>query len=231
MNQKAKTSIVIVLAVIIGVILMFAYFGYGAGTKTLKEHAEPADISKEEEGQGMEIHFYDKDGNPVEIPDWFKVAKTTGIVGAIVEHPPAPTCTVVSDCPGVNPNVACWQNKCVLTNIASMSTTIKVTNGASFDFNDVYISSASPAGFAGALPTGVASKKQLPGGQTISWPSTIMDFQALGWVGTTQTFTATVQGTSSYDGSGHTSSDSITLKFSDDPTGAFSVLIETGVPK
>jgi len=230
MNQKAKTNMWIILGIVVALIALLTFYGF-SGTKTLKEHAEPADISKNEEGQGIEIHFYDKDGNPVEIPDWFKVAQTTGIVGAIVEHPPAPTCNIVDDCPGANANVACWENKCVLSNILSMDAAIKVTNGASFEFEDVYISSASPAGFASALPTGIASAKQLPGGGTVSWLSSVMNFETLEWLGTTQTFSVNVHGTSSYDGSGADSSDSITLRFNEDPTGAFSVLIETAVPQ
>jgi len=231
MYKKAKTNIWIVLGIIVVLVLLLGYYGYGTGTKTLKEHAEPVDISKNEEGQGIQINFYDKEGNPVEIPDWFKVASTTGIVGAIVEHPPAQTCNEVADCPSAGPNVACWENKCVLTNIVAMDVAIRVTNGAGFKFNDVYISSASPPGFASALPTGIASKQQLSAGATISWVSSVMNFESLGWLGSTQTFSVNVHGTSSYDGSGADSSDSISLRFSEDPTGAFSVLIETAVPQ
>ncbi len=233
MYKKAKTNILIVLGIIAVLMLLFVYYGYGTGTKTLKEHAEPVDISKNEEGQGMEVNFYDKDGNPVTIPDWFKIASATGVIGAIVEHPPAPTCTETSDCEGYagNPNILCWENSCVLANVVAMDVGVKVTNGASFDFNDVYISTASPVGFSDALPTGTANKKELLGGATVSWMSSVMNFETLGWIGTTQTFSVNIHGTNSYDGSGADSSDSISLKFSADPTGAFSVLIETAVPQ
>jgi len=234
MNKKAETAKWIIIALVIGAaIFLLYYYGMGPEWKTLREHAEPVDISKEEEGKGIEIFFYDDDGNPITIPDWFKVmGVSSGVVGAIVEHPPAPTCTLTSECPGwaTNPNIACWESKCVLVDVASMAANVAVTNGASFDFNDVYISAASPLGFENALPMGIINKQELPGGGTIGWMSSQMNFETEGWIGTTQTFSATVHGTNSYDGSGHDSSDSITLVISADPTGTFSVVIETGVP-
>jgi len=236
MNKKANNTWAIVLIIVAIIILALFYFG-GLGFKSLKDHGEPADISKDEDGQGMDVTFYKKvDGEwvPVNIPDWFKVvSEGTGVVGAIVEHPPAPTCATTSDCPGSgsNPDVTCWQGKCVLVDIDGMQVTIRVSNGADFDFNDVYISSATPTGFANALPTGTANKQQLPAGGEVSWASGIMDLAAEGWIGTQQTFSVIVQGTNSYDDSTQSSSDSITLKFSEDPTGSFSVIIEAGVPQ
>lgn len=235
MQKKAqkKVGLIVLIAVIAALIYFGFYYGV-TGTKTLKEHAEPVDISTEQEGQGMDMGFYKKvDGEwvKVDIPDWFKVVDTTGMVGAIVEHPPAPICTIRTDCPGAgtNPNIDCWQSKCVLTNIDGMDVVIKVANSASFDFNDVYISSANPVGLDNALLTGIANKKQLPAGSTVSWTSSIMDFDVLGWIGTTQIFSITVAGTNSYSGQQQSSSDSITLQFSADPTGTFSVVIEAGI--
>lgn len=230
MGKKSNTWIVVI---VIALIVIFALFYFKIGSKSLNEHKEPADISEGEDGQGMDITFYKKvngQWEPVTIPDWFKVAGTA-VVGAIVEHPPAPICTVTSDCPGNNPSVTCWQGKCVLTQIDGMDITIRVSNGANFAFNDVYISTATPTGFRSALPTGTANKKQLPANGQVSWTSSIMDFVDEGWVGTDQTFSVDVTGKSSYDGSTQTSSDSVTLRFSEDPTGQFSVIIESGVPQ
>ncbi len=234
MNKKGRTNwmTIVVIAVIL---LALFYFGnmYFKGTKTLAEHRQPADISKSEEGTGMDIKFYKKvDGEwePVEIPSWFRVAKAGGaVVGAIVTHPPAPSCTVDSDCEGyvAGGNIRCWQGGCALANVDGMSMTIGVTNGADFSFTDVHISAASPTALANALPT---SNKTLSSGGTVSWDSDIIDFDSAGWIGTQQTLSVTVTGTNSYDGSLQTASDSVILKFDADPTGGFSVVIQSGVP-
>lgn len=236
MDKKGKANIGILLAVI-AVIAVASYFLISqgiAGGKPLSEHAKPVDISTSQEGQGMEVNFYEKvDGEwvPVNIPDWFKVVQTSGIVGAIVAHPPSPSCSVRTDCPGATTNtkIDCWNQKCVLTNIDGMSINVKVTNGATFDFNDVYISSATPVGFSNALPTGITNKKQLPAGGTVSWDSSIMDLDTLGWIGTQQTFSVVAKGTNSYNGQVQQSSDSITLEFNPDPSGTFSVAISAGI--
>lgn len=231
MDKNAKISIWLIIGLIVVAGILLIYFTGGADSKTLKEHAEPVDISTEQEGQGIEVHFYDSDGNPIEIPAWFKVMGAAGgVVGAIVEHPPAPTCIIRTDCAGAgaNPFIDCWQGSCVLTNVESMDVAVKVTNGANFDFENVHISSATPVGFAGAFPS---VTKDLPSGSTISFPSNIMNFESLGWVGTTQTLSVVVEGINSYDGKTQQSSDSIIFKFSADPTGGFSVVIQSAVPQ
>jgi len=91
--------ILIILAVI-GLIFYFAILK-GEQWKPISEHREPADLSEDEQGTGMRLRLYDKDGNPIGIPDWFKVTSSvTGITGAIVAHPGAGerTCSVLNDC-------------------------------------------------------------------------------------------------------------------------------------
>ena len=99
MNKKAKTNKVLLFVIIAAIaIALFFLMGYKAEVKTLKEIGEPADITKEEQGKGMDITFYKKvDGEwvPMTTPDWFTAGARTGPF-AIVEHPPAPTCTLAT---------------------------------------------------------------------------------------------------------------------------------------
>ena len=236
--------------ILIILVILGLFFYPQMKAKSLKEHREPADISKEEKGTGMGIRFYeemdeyttktaceeagyiwDESGVCLKekvIPDWFKIG-ATGVIGAIVKHPPAPTCEVDSDCPP-GADVKCWLGECVLANIDGMKVTIAVTNGESYNIENVYISSASPTGLANNLPIGLSNAKTLPGSGTVSWNSAYMNFASLGWVGTTQTFSVVVKGTHPLTHETITASDSVTLQFIEEPKGSFSVKIATGVP-
>lgn len=243
-NRQGKTDKLIVFVVIaIAVIGLFYFFGGISKPKTLKEIGEPADISQEEQEKGMEITFYKKvDGEwvPVSTPDWFTAGALTEPF-TIVEHPPAPTCTeatVAIDCPGyvVGGEIACWLGRCVLANVEGLDVTVRVYNSETYAIKDVYVSDliaeTKPTGLIIALPTGVVNKKQLLGGGQVSWKSAIMDFSALGWIGTDQTFSTKVYGTHPLTGATiSSSSGDVMLRFSPDPLGQFSVVIETGVPK
>ena len=56
----AKNRIIWVIAIVAAAALI--YFMYSdIGGRTLKEIAEPTDLSKEEEGKGLDITFYDYD--------------------------------------------------------------------------------------------------------------------------------------------------------------------------
>lgn len=252
MNRKGQSAWIWIA--IAAVVLLVIYFGYREAVKPLSEHYEPADLSKEEEGTGMGMKFYEKledysqsecedagyiwedgGGGPAcwkekSTPDWFKVTGIiTGVVGAIVKHPPAPSCSVDSDCPAGS-DVRCWEGECVLANRDGISTIIQVGNSESFDFNNVYLYDATPTGYYNSLPIGTSHSKTLPSESTIDWSSGVMDIEGLEWNGTQQTFSVTVTGKHPLTAETVTASDSVTLEFIEDPTGSFSVGIQTGVP-
>lgn len=233
MNKKAETNnllIIVILAVV--VIVGYLYFtGYFAGgEKTVTEHKTPADISQSESGTGLDLKFYDKDGNEIEIPSWFKVSS---VVNAgeftIVRRSTAPTCALRTDCAGyaTNPNIMCWATKCVLGNVASMTAGVSVTNPTSSQvaFLNVAPTIVKPATFDTALSK-TPTPKLLPG-NTVSWSSTAMSVGV--WEGTTQTFNVTVQGTNEYNSATVKVSDAIALMFETDPTGAFTVSVQSPI--
>lgn len=226
--------------VVIGIALIAFFYLYPgmAQPKTLKEIGEPADLASEEEGKGMEITFYKKvDGEwvPVSTPDWFTAGAQIEPY-AIVEHPPAPTCVVRTECAGyaTNPDIACWLGRCVLANVDGMSVTVKTQNSELYDINNVYISDVvtevTPTGLMTALPVGLINQKTLPGLGLVFWTSEIMDFELEGWLDTEQTFSVRVYGTHPLTGATISSSADAILQFTSDPTGTFSVIIETGIP-
>lgn len=232
MNKKGKNDLVVIVVVLALVALFFFIFSSG-GVKTILEHKTPADISKEEEGTGLDLKFYDKDGNLIEIPDWFSTASVVpmGNIFTIVRHPPAPTCTAVSQCEGylANPNIMCWSGKCVLGNVAAMDVGVNVQNpvASEISFLDVAPTAITPAAVDvvfDKLALGV-----LAPGQSHSWQTT-SPVDLTQWEGTQQTFTISVTGTNQYTGQSNTVSDSITLAFDADPAGMFSVVVQTPVP-
>jgi len=231
MNKQGKTNLVVVLVVIALAVLLFFILS-GGTVKTVLEHKTPADISKEEEGTGLDLRFYDKDGNEIQIPEWFTTASVVPGLGdfTIVRRTTAPTCTAVSQCAGyiTNPNIMCWTGKCVLGNVASMTAGVSVTNPTSSEvsFLNIAPTTVSPTAFNTALDK-TAYTKLSPGG-TKSWSSTTMSVGV--WEGTQQTFSVSVSGTNEYTGQIVTVSDSITLAFDKDPSGTFSVVVQTPVP-
>ena len=239
MNKQGKTTAIILVALVMG-LLIYLGIAYGyIGNKTINEHGEPVDMG--EDGQGVQLGFAElgPDGEiiPIEIPDWFKIAEGTGITGAIVKHSPAPSCGVASDCPGytVDGNIDCYQSNCVLKNIDLFRITqISVQNpSASSDvnFKDVYISTASPTAISNSLPVGITNAKLLPLDSTISWgPGTWINIADEGWIDSTQTINIVVTGKNVVTGDEITSSDNIILEFGANPAGTFIVNIQTGVP-
>jgi len=100
-GKKGESNWLWILVVLAVIGLIFYFVLRGGGWKPISEHREPADLSKDEQGTGMRLRLYDKEGNPIGIPDWFKVTSSvTGVVGAIVSHPGTGerTCSVLNDC-------------------------------------------------------------------------------------------------------------------------------------
>ena len=229
-NKQGKTDRLIVFVIIAVVVIgLFYWFSAGAG-KTILEHKEPADISEGEEGTGLNLTLYDNEGNPIDIPDWFSTASVVDLqVFSIVRHPPAPSCTVRTQCTGydTNPNIGCWAGYCVLQNVGSMDLGVSVFNPSASEitFNNVAPSTAAPLVFWTNLDKTAVT---LAPGQTKSWQTT-SPMSVGAWEGTQQVFSITVAGTNEYTGLPVTSSDSITLAFDADPTGAFIVSIESPI--
>lgn len=227
MNTQGKGNIFVY--VIVAVILVALFMAF-SGQKTVVEHKVPADISKGESGTGLDLKFFDKDGNEIQIPDWFKVNAETDVGGfTIVRRPTAPTCTAVSQCAGylTNPNIMCWTGKCVLGNVAAMTAGVSVTNPVSsqVSFLNVAPTTVTPAAFNTALSK--TPTPTLAPGQTASWSSTAMSLAS--WEGTQQTFNVTVQGTNQYTSGTVKASDAIVLAFDADPTGAFTVSVQSPI--
>lgn len=228
MNTKGKNNLVIWVVVAAVVIALFVM--YSGNEKTVIEHKTPADISKSESGTGLDLKFFDKDGNEIQIPSWFATNAATDVGGfTIVRRPTAPTCTAVSQCTGylTNPYIMCWTGKCVLGNVAAITAGVSVTNpaGSQVAFLNVAPTLVTPAAFNTALtktPTATLSP-----GQTASWTSTAISLGA--YEGTQQTFNVTIQGTNQYTSGTVKASDALVLAFDADPTGAFTVSVQSPI--
>ena len=225
-NKKGKTNVLLVF-VVIAIALVGVFYWFSAGGKSILEHREPADISKEEEGTGIYLKLYDEDGNEIDIPDWFKVGSIIGDSFTIVRHPPAPSCTAVSQCDGylTNPNIMCWNDKCVLGNVGYMDLGISVVNPVSSEitFLNVAPTSATPIEWWNNLDK-TAVARLAPGDPAAFW-TTASPLPVSGWEGTQQTFSVSVSGTNEYTGATVTPGDTIQLAFDADPTGTFMVSI------
>lgn len=224
MNKKGKNLNIWIVIGIVAVIIA-AYFLITSQAKTVQEHSVPADISKSEKGTGLQLKFYDANGNPIEIPSWFSTASIIEPF-AIVSHPPAPACTVRTQCAdyATNPNIICWTGKCVLGNIASMDMGVQVTNPGTSQlaFLNIAPTTAAPSAFNTNLNKTVVAKLS-PGG-TASW-GTLSSISVASFIGTNQTFSVSVQGTNEYTGALNTVSDSLVLNFAADPTGSLTVSV------
>lgn len=231
MDKQGETKnliwIVILAIAVFGIYLVFS----GSGEKSLLEHKTPADLSKGESGTGLDLKFFDKDGKEIQIPDWFKVNSVVDVGSGftIVRRTTAPTCTAVTQCAGylTNPNIMCWNGKCVLGKVASMTAGVSVTNPTSSQlaFLNVAPTLAKPLAFDTALSKTAYAK--LSPGQTTSWTSASMTVSQ--WEATTQTFNVTVQGTNEYNGALIKVSDAIALAFDADPTGSFTVAVQSPI--
>ena len=230
MDKKAEQKNLFIFVIIaIAAIALFIVFS-GNVEKTVLQHKTPADISKSESGTGLDLKFYDKDGNEIQIPDWFKVNSAVDVAGfTIVRRSTAPSCVLKSDCAGylTNPNIMCWNTKCVLGNVASMTAGVSVTNPATSQvaFLNVAPGTVTPLAFNTALSK-IATARLAPG-QTASWASTAMSVAV--WEGTSQTFNVTVSGTNEYNSANVKVSDVIVLVFEADPTGAFTVAVQSPI--
>ncbi len=219
---EKNNIIFIVIAIIVGIFLVII-FTFPEAVK------EPEEISK-----GLHLKIYDKDGNEMDIPDWFlELSEDPLGIFSIVRHPPAPDCTTKAQCSGydTNPNIMCWNGKCVLGNVAFMDLGVSVENPSTSEiaFTNVVPSSASPAVFWTKLDKTPVAKLS-PGDPVRSW-STTSPMLLSGLEGTTQTFSVIVSGTNEYTGEIFSTSDSITLSFDADPTGELIASVVSPVPE
>lgn len=229
MNKKAKSNALLIVVIAV-IVLGYLYFaGYlGPTEKTVNEHKVPADISQSQSGTGLNMKLYDKDGNEVTIPEWFKVNSAVD-VGAftVFRRQTTPTCTVSSDCSGytAGSHIICMEGRCALGAISTMTLGMGVTNPSSSQvaFLSVAPTIVTPTAFNTALSKTPVAK--LSPGQTVTFPSASMALSQ--WEGTTQTFNVTVSGTNEYSGVIVTASDALTLQFWAEPAGTFTVSIVT----
>lgn len=225
MNKKAKVDSKTILVIAIILALLIGIYWYSSvRTKTVLEHKEPADISKNEKGTGIDLKLYDTQGNEITIPQWFSTASIIEPQFTIVRHPPAPTCTDRTQCSGyaTNPNIMCWTGTCALGNVASLTMGVSVTNPSSsqLSFTNLAPTTVLPTEFNAALTKTPYAK--LSPGQTTSWTSSAIS--VVSWTGS-KTFSSVISGTNEYTGAINTVSDSLTLDFASDPTGSLAVSI------
>ncbi len=234
MNKKGQSKSGIVAIVVILLLVAGAFIYLNQDTKTVNEHRQPADISDNEDGTGLDLRFYDADGNPIEIPDWFSTASIVSPLDtfSIVRHPPAPSCTAVSQCAGyqTNPNIQCWNGACVLGNVAAMDIGVNVQNPASSEitFTNVRPTTVTPSAVNSVFDKTPLSS--LAPGESHSW-QTNSPVDVTVWEGTQQTFSVSVAGVNQYTGATNTVVDSITLAIDEDPTGLFVVSVQSPVPQ
>jgi hypothetical protein len=226
-NKKTILVVVLLLVVLIGGYMLLTQ------TKTVEEHKTPADISSGEKGTGLDLKFYDTNGNEISVPSWFSTASIVDMEGkgfAIASRTSAPSCSDRTQCTGyaTNPNILCWSGKCVLGNVGSMSMGVSVTNPSSsqITFTNILPVAGTPAALFSAMDKTPAAS--LSPGNTVSWvtatPVSITTF-----VGTNQTFSITVNGTNSYTGAVNSISDSLILQFLNDPTGSLNVALSSPI--
>jgi len=233
MNKKAKTTntiliLFIVAVIFVGIFYVYPYMQTSTQIKTIAEHRIPADITKEEQDQGMQLKFYDVDGNEIVIPEWFKVVSAVSPITqefTIVRHS-AVACTTKSNCPEyeLNPAIDCWNSVCSLKGVFSMDLGVSVVNPASSttSFLNVRPIALSPSAFSEQMDT--TPLDELIPSQTKTWMTTT-PIVVEPYEGTTQTFSVTVAGIDKYTGEEVSTGDVIQLTFGADPTGAFSVNI------
>lgn len=230
MNRQGKQNIVIF--VVVALLVLFFYIYAGGSAKTIAEHRTPADISESEKGTGLDLKFYDSEGNPIQIPEWFSTASVVPMGDfSIVSRPSAPACTAVSQCSGyqTNPNIKCFTGKCVLGNIGSMDVGVNVQNPVSSEiaFINVAPTTILPVELDSAFDKTLFAR--LAPGQSTSW-STFSPVDVTGWEGTQKTLSISVSGTNEFTGQVNTVVDSIILNFDADPTGLFTVVVQSPVP-
>jgi hypothetical protein len=232
MGKTENRNVIVIIALLL--VVAFGAYYFLTSNKTLEEHSTPADISEGSSGTGLNLTFYDANGNPIVVPSWFATASIVDmdIVSdfAIVSRTSAPSCTDRTSCNGyaTNPNIMCWSGKCVLGNIAAMSMGVTVTNPSSsqIPFTNVLPVSGTPAALYSAMDkTPVAL---LSPGNTASWVTT-SPVSVTAFVGTNTTFSIVVNGTNSYTGAVTQISDSLVLQFLGDPTGGLNISLSSPI--
>lgn len=231
MNKQGRQNNTVVFVVVV-LLIFFLYIYIGGSAKTLIEHRTPADISESEEGTGLDLRFYDSEGNPIQIPEWFSTASVIPLGDfSVVSRPSAPSCTTVSQCSGfdTNPNIKCLDNRCVLGNIGSMDVGVNVQNPID---SEIAFLNVAPTIILPVELDSVFNKSlfgRLAPGQSKSW-GTFSPIDVTIWEGTQQTLSVSVSGTNEFTGQVNTVSDSIVLNFDADPTGIFTVVVESPAP-
>lgn len=234
MNKKGRTDVVIIILAIAlllaAVFYIVPYMTVTSKIKTIAEHSTPADLSSGEKDTGMQLKFYDADGNEITIPDWFKVNSVmypTTSEFTIIKHS-ALACITRTNCPGyaTNPAIDCWNLVCAIKGVASMDMGVSIINppSSTVNFLNVAPSAVTPASFNTQLDK--TSLAKLIPGQTKKWMTTT-PISVAQYEGTTQSFSVSVTGTNEYTGTAISASDLISLTFGADPTGAFQVVISS----
>lgn len=242
MKEDTIWVIVIIALVVIGI----GYFVYQGGVKTLEEHKKPANLEEQTQNTGMDVTFYNKDGEPVPAPDWFKTVEAEPL-GAVVSRTDIgeTTCQVVSDCPGYedNPAILCYDfdyddtSECILK-VASIGIDMSVSSGG-VDYRDVKITNSSPQVFTQALPT---TQVDLDRNSTTAFESDIMKLEsdaqcpvnktcldATSLKGSVTNFYAKIEGYNKFTGQWDTASDNINFRFSETPQGNLSLAIQSPI--
>jgi len=237
MNKKAKTTNILLILFIVGIIFVGIFYVYpyiqtSAKIKTIAEHKIPSDLTKEEQDQGFQLKLYDKDGKEIVIPEWFKVSSVinpTFQEFTVIKHTAVP-CTTRVNCPGyaLNPAIDCWNSVCALKGVSAMDMGVSVINPPSSTVNFLNLKPTITSILVLSQQLDKTVFDKLIPGQTKTWMTTTPIIVAQ-FEGTSQTFGITIEGTNEYTGEVISASDSIQLQFGADPTGAFQVVIQSPI--
>lgn len=218
--MKDKKNLIVV--VIIAVLLIGAYMYYKPSDISVGDDTTQT-ITNEDgttttSNTGWFLRLFDREGNEIEIPPEFMIVKDSGLFTIWTTEFPI-DCTSDANCPGAT---TCWNNECVIRDVASMSLGFSVTSSASdITYTNLHISSATPTEWSTALGTPSYTLTPLA---TQVFTSSVFSIPSA-WEGATKTFSVTVEGTSDYDLSTVPDTKSITYKFYGDPAGGFQITI------
>lgn len=252
-NKKGQNKNVVMIVIVALLLIIGVYYYYSSThIKTITEHATPADISKAESGTGLSAEFYDcpdylndkpfvtevelSECRKIEIPNWFSSTSSVSKVNdfAIAKSPNPVACPsgLRTECANyaTNPDIMCWNLQCVLgnTNQLKLSYSIQNTGSTGVIFNNVQVTSASPAILNSSINKTLVNG--LSSGQTASFVmSGAMSISGNGWIGTNQTFIVNASGVSNYDNSIVKVGDQYILGFYNDPISSLSINIVEAV--
>lgn len=258
MNKNGKLDVIVWVLLAIAIIVVYIVIT-GGKIIPLSQEANPADLTnKKGSGTGIAVSLYNCPPDlanksiitqselsqyctKIAVPITFSSTSTSPVASIVTRTTPI-TCTSTASCltsysttATASPNLMCYNSQCVLGSVTAISLSIGVTNPASsqITFTSVSPTSVTSTPLTGVWATamGTMTPQTIIPGQTFTWTGSAMGTSQFGSVATptTQTFAMTISGTNSYTGAVTTQSSSVALTFAADPTGAFTVIVNSPI--